>query len=129
MFRIIIMTFSLIAVVLVNAAANIMPINGKTTGEISNSLPVLFTPAGYAFSIWAVIYLLLAIWLYGFMRNKVNVDHALFNRRVVLFVLSCLLKYHLDFALAFRLFRMVNCYHPGTSYNTVDHLFYLFYKG
>ena len=72
MFRIIIMTFSLIAVVLVNAAANIMPINGKTTGEISNSLPVLFTPAGYAFSIWAVIYLLLAIWLYGFMRNKVN---------------------------------------------------------
>ncbi|AMQ05109.1 tryptophan-rich sensory protein [Sporosarcina sp. FSL K6-1540] len=92
MFRIIIMTFSLIAVVLVNAAANIMPINGKTTGQISNSLPVLFTPAGYTFSIWAVIYLLLAIWLYGFMRNTVNINHALFNRRVVLFVLSCLLN-------------------------------------
>lgn len=92
MFRIIIMTFSLIAVVLVNAAANIMSINGKTTREISTSLPVLFTPAGYAFSIWAVIYLFLAIWLYSFMRNKVTIDHALFNRRVVLFVLSSLLN-------------------------------------
>lgn len=90
MFRIMIMIFSLIAVILVNAAANIMPINGKTTGEISNSLPVLFTPAGYVFSIWAVIYLLLAIWLYGFMRNKATVEHALFTRRAVLFVTSCL---------------------------------------
>jgi hypothetical protein len=90
MFRIIIMTFSLIAVVLVNTAANIMPINGKTTGEISNSLPVLFIPAGYASLIWPVIYLLLAIWLYGFIRNIVNADYVLFNTRVVLFVLSCL---------------------------------------
>jgi hypothetical protein len=90
MFRIMIMTFSFIAVVLVSAAANIMPINGKTTGEISNSLPVLFTPASYAFSIWAVIYLLLAIWLFGFMRNISIVEHALFNRRAILFVISCL---------------------------------------
>ena len=39
MFRIIIMTFSLIAVILVNAAANIMPINGKTTSEIPIGYP------------------------------------------------------------------------------------------
>ncbi|KAA0942132.1 tryptophan-rich sensory protein [Sporosarcina sp. ANT_H38] len=90
MFKLMIMTFSLIVVVLVNAAANIIPINGKTTGEISNSLPVLFTPADYVFSIWAVIYLLVSIWLYSFMRNKGKVKHALFNRRVVLFVFSCL---------------------------------------
>ena len=38
------MTFSLIAVVAVNAAANIVPFNGSTTGEISNRLPILFTP-------------------------------------------------------------------------------------
>jgi len=39
-----------------NAAANILPINGRTTGEISDSLNVLFVPAGYVFSIWSLIY-------------------------------------------------------------------------
>jgi len=29
----------------------------RTTGSISDSFPVLFTPAGYVFSIWGVIYL------------------------------------------------------------------------
>ena len=90
MFRILLMVLSLIAVIVVNATANILPINGKTTGEISNSLPVLFTPADYVFSIWAVIYMLMAFWLYGFIRNKANVEHALFNRRAVFFVISCL---------------------------------------
>ena len=70
MFRIIIMTLSLIAVILINAAANIMPLNGKTTGEIANRLPVLFTPANYVFFIWPVIYLLLAYWLFGFRRKQ-----------------------------------------------------------
>lgn len=43
-----------------NGAANALPINGRNTGEISDMYPVLFTPAGYVFSIWGLIYLLLA---------------------------------------------------------------------
>jgi len=43
----------------VNALANILPINGQQTGEISDRFPSLFTPAGYVFSIWGLIYLLL----------------------------------------------------------------------
>jgi hypothetical protein len=39
-----------------NAAANILPLNGRTTGEISDSLKALFVPAGYVFSIWSLIY-------------------------------------------------------------------------
>lgn len=66
MFRLILITIAFLAVVTVNALANILPINGQTTGEISNRLPVLFTPAGYVFSIWSVIYILLAIWIVGF---------------------------------------------------------------
>lgn len=66
MFRLLLMTIAFLAVVAVNALANILPINGQTTGEISNRLPVLFTPAGYAFSIWSVIYILLAIWIADF---------------------------------------------------------------
>lgn len=45
-----------------NTLANTLPINGLTTGEISDSFPVRFTPAGYVFSIWGVIYLGLIIY-------------------------------------------------------------------
>jgi len=48
-----------LAIVTVNGLANALPINGRNTGEISDSFPVLFTPAGYVFSIWGLIYLLL----------------------------------------------------------------------
>jgi len=43
----------------VNGLANYLPLNNQTTAEISNRYPVLFTPAGYVFSIWGLIYLLL----------------------------------------------------------------------
>jgi hypothetical protein len=43
----------------VNALANILPIAGRTTGELSDSYPNLFVPAGLTFSIWGLIYLLL----------------------------------------------------------------------
>jgi hypothetical protein len=44
----------------INALANGLPINGKTTGELSGQYPNLFTPAGLTFSIWGLIYLLLS---------------------------------------------------------------------
>jgi translocator protein len=50
---------SLAAVLAVNFLATALPINNVTTAEISNRFPVLFTPAGYVFSIWGLIYLLL----------------------------------------------------------------------
>jgi len=46
--------------VFVNFLANSLPINGVRTGEISDRYPNLFTPAGFTFSIWGIIYLLLA---------------------------------------------------------------------
>jgi hypothetical protein len=47
-------------VVAVNALANILPINGVNTGVLSDEIPNLFVPAGLTFSIWGLIYLLLA---------------------------------------------------------------------
>ena len=44
---------------IVNGLANALPINGNTTGDISDSFPVYFVPAAYVFSIWGLIYLLL----------------------------------------------------------------------
>lgn len=58
-------TFTLM--VIMNALANILPINGRGTGEVSDSYPNLFAPAGITFSIWGVIYFLLALYtLYQF---------------------------------------------------------------
>ncbi|HAX93703.1 MAG TPA: hypothetical protein DCY25_07135, partial [Bacteroidales bacterium] len=47
--------------IVMNYLANSLPLNGKTTGGISDAWPNLFTPAGVTFSIWGVIYILLVI--------------------------------------------------------------------
>jgi hypothetical protein len=48
------------AMVAMNYLANALPINGKTTGQVSEAYPNLFVPAGITFAIWGIIYLLLA---------------------------------------------------------------------
>jgi benzodiazapine receptor len=53
-------SIAFIGVLSVNALANILPINGMNTGEVSALYPNLFTPAGFTFSIWSIICLLLA---------------------------------------------------------------------
>lgn len=45
-----------VAVLFVNFLSNALPLNGRTAGEISDALPSYFTPAGYTFSIWGLIY-------------------------------------------------------------------------
>lgn len=42
--------------VAVNAAAVALPLNGISTGELADRFPVLIQPAGWAFSIWSLIY-------------------------------------------------------------------------
>jgi translocator protein len=51
--------FALAGVLTINTLAIMLPINGMSTGELSALYPSLFTPAGFTFSIWSVIYLLL----------------------------------------------------------------------
>jgi hypothetical protein len=41
----------------VNTLAALLPLNGQDTGEISDRLPTYFTPAGYVFSIWSLIFI------------------------------------------------------------------------
>ncbi|WP_417897929.1 tryptophan-rich sensory protein [Bacillus haimaensis] len=78
-------------VVIVNYLSNALPLNGQTTGEISNRLNVLFTPAGYVFSIWGLIYLLLGVWIIRqFPKRRRNLP--IYQNTSTLFVLSCLLN-------------------------------------
>ena len=85
-------TLALIAVIYINYLATSLPINGKTTGELSDAYPNLFVPAGFTFAIWGVIYLgLIAFVIYqliaAFGKNKQN---GFINQIGVWFLLSCI---------------------------------------
>ena len=51
------------AVLVVNMLSETLPINGVTSAQVSDSYPSLFTPPGYVFSIWGVIYTLAIIFM------------------------------------------------------------------
>ena len=58
---------------LMNYLANALPINGVTTGQVSDNIPSLFTPAGYVFSIWGIIYIgLIAFTVYQALPARKN---------------------------------------------------------
>jgi hypothetical protein len=56
-------------VILLNTLANALPLNGYTTGALSDRYPNLFVPAGFTFSIWGVIYLLLLLFVVYQLRD------------------------------------------------------------
>ncbi|MBL7842305.1 MAG: tryptophan-rich sensory protein [Cyclobacteriaceae bacterium] len=81
-------SMALLGVLAVNALANILPINGMNTGQVSALYPSLFTPAGITFSIWSIIYLLLI----GFVVRqwlKVRNETLAYREISFLFILSC----------------------------------------
>lgn len=57
--------FSIITLIVMNYLSNVGAFGGKTNKEISDKYHTLITPAGYAFSIWGIIFLgLLAFAVY-----------------------------------------------------------------
>jgi benzodiazapine receptor len=79
---------SVIATIVVNGLANALPLNGVTTGEVSNRFDVYFVPAGYVFSIWGLIYAgLVAYAVYQALPTQK--ENPRLRRVGYLFVLSC----------------------------------------
>lgn len=91
MLRFFINLLALVFVITINYLSNALPFNGQTTAEISNRLNVLFTPAGYVFSIWGVIYILLVIWVFRQL-PKGRRDSPVYIKGTPLFILSCFLN-------------------------------------
>lgn len=92
-----------VAMVGVNFLANGLPINGRSTGEISDAYPNLFAPAGVTFSIWGLIYLLLAGYV-AFQFGKGNQKtEEIFDRINPLFLatslanISWIFAWHYDY--------------------------------
>jgi benzodiazapine receptor len=66
-------------------------LGGKLTAEISDANPTLITPAGYVFSIWGIIYVLLGIFVvFQALPSQRGRDYQ--ERIGWLFVSSCLLN-------------------------------------
>ncbi len=82
---------ALAAVIFVNYLANALPLNGSTTGELSAKYNVLITPAGYVFSIWGLIYVLLTIWVIIQVLPK-NRNEPVYESIGLWFVLNCILN-------------------------------------
>jgi len=98
---------SFAATVFVNYLAQMLPLNGMTPGEVSDSLPNLFAPAGLTFSIWGVIYVLLAafaVFQFGFSK-KTPASPSLGKVRIV-FVISSLANIAWIFSWHYRYFEL-----------------------
>lgn len=87
---------ALTGTLVVNSLANALPINGMTTGDISDAYPNLFVPAGLTFAIRGIIYLqLLAFSIYAmtmlFTRSSLQEGRLAFVRVIgPWFLMSCL---------------------------------------
>jgi hypothetical protein len=77
------------AMVYINYLANSLPINGKTTGELSDAYPNLFVPSGITFSIWGIIYLLVAAYC---VVQFLPASKEIATRINWLFIISCVLN-------------------------------------
>jgi len=75
--------------ILMNYLANALPLNNKTTGELSDSFPNLFVPAGITFSIWGIIYLLLAVYCIVQFRDS---NQEIVSKIGWIFAISCVLN-------------------------------------
>jgi translocator protein len=80
-----------ITVIVNSIAGSTTLIGGRNTATISNNNPTLITPAGYVFSIWGVIYILLgAFVVYQALPRERSSDY---HRKISwLFVLSSLIN-------------------------------------
>lgn len=81
----IISALTLTLMLVINYLANSLPIGGNTTGDISQAYQTLFTPSGFTFSIWGLIYLLLIIFV-GLLFTKESPLSS--NRTIILILFS-----------------------------------------
>ncbi|WP_410770922.1 TspO/MBR family protein [Fontibacillus sp. BL9] len=78
-----------LAVIAMNIVAERLPLGGANTGELSKRYYTLLTPAGYAFMIWNVIYVLIGCCVVYLFRRRDNGERWM-KSFTLWFVLSCL---------------------------------------
>lgn len=79
-----------VAMIVVNFLANGLPINNRSTGEISDAYFNLFAPAGITFSIWGLIYLLLGGYVIYQFKKTTQEREGLLKKINFLFIATSL---------------------------------------
>ncbi len=94
-FKYLLQFISLIGVIYVNYLANALPINGISTGDVSDMFVNKLVPANFTFAVWGFIYLALIgyVMYYGYclLKNKAG-DIYEFEQLAPWFVLSNVLN-------------------------------------
>jgi benzodiazapine receptor len=83
--------FFALTVIVNSLAGSTTIIGGRNTAQVSDTNPTLITPAGYVFSIWGIIYILLGVFvIYQALPNQQGKDYQ--KRIGWLFVLGSLVN-------------------------------------
>ena len=89
-----VVSVSFLLMIVVNVLAEVLPLGGRTTGQVSDAYPNLFSPAGYTFAICGLIYILGALhtlYQLGIFRSRrAEADEKLLARVAVLFSVTSL---------------------------------------
>ena len=73
--------------ILINSLSNTSILGANTVGEISDAYPTFFTPAGYVFAIWGIIYALLLVFsIYQVLPKQ---QTASFLEKISVYYLLC----------------------------------------
>lgn len=80
-----------IAMIAINYLANSLPFNNKSTGDISSQYSNYFTPTGFTFSIWGIIYIMVGVFVVRLaLQNGVFFEQVYVTRLILFFVFSCI---------------------------------------
>ncbi len=80
---------ALVFMLVMNGASEAIPLNGQTSAEISNRLPIFFVPANYVFGVWGIIYVLLIIFVV-YQALPSQRENTFLRKMGYWFALSCL---------------------------------------
>ncbi len=81
-----------VATIIANYMSAAGLIAGNSQSEVSKSFPTMITPAGFAFSIWGVIYLFILLALLSPLYTKSELNIKSINAIAPLFWVSCLIN-------------------------------------
>jgi len=80
-------------VLVVNYLSNSIPFNKHTQTDISEKYPSYFTPTGFTFSIWGIIYIMLGIFVVRIaLQDMAFFDQAYVTTILIWFIISCVLN-------------------------------------
>ncbi len=89
--RLILLFTSVIVVTLFTINAFWLQLYGHSTIDIINRLPLLFAPTNYVYYIWFIVFILLFLWIYNYIKLR-RTDLFITNLQTMLFMVAIILQ-------------------------------------